>query len=177
MHYIPLLFLCAKVFSFIYHRELALFLHNFRAIVEARRSTKKVHVVFIDKTTIFFLIYFLIDILFLFYCIWLITGDSWEPGCMLLFLSALESYGVQGRIAGAYEVSPQGFIYAKIWFKYLMSAQIMFILINNSYYNLFLVLRSCGGANVLKYLFGGDFIAYNDKKQIITYEKYFHQTI
>ena len=43
---------------------------------------------------------------------------------MLLFLSALESYGVQGRIAGAYEVSPQGFIYAKIWFKYLMSAQI-----------------------------------------------------
>lgn len=122
MHYIPLLFLCAKVFSFIYHRELALFLHNFRAIVEARRSTKKVHVVFIDKTTIFFLIYFLIDILFLFYCIWLITGDSWEPGCMLLFLSALESYGVQGRIAGAYEVSPQGFIYAKIWFKYLMSA-------------------------------------------------------
>ena len=50
--------------------------------------------------------------------------------------------------------------------------------INNSYYNLFLVLRSCGGgANVLKYLFGGDFIAYNDKKQIITYEKYFHQTI
>lgn len=106
MHYIPLLFLCAKVFSFIYHRELALFLHNFRAIVEARRSTKKVHVVFIDKTTIFFLIYFLIDILFLFYCIWLITGDSWEPGCMLLFLSALESYGVQGRIAGAYEVSP-----------------------------------------------------------------------
>ncbi len=33
------------------------------------------------------------------------------------------------------------------------------------------------GANVLKYLFGGDFIAYNDKKQIITYEKYFHQTI
>lgn len=78
MHYIPLLFLCAKVFSFIYHRELALFLHNFRAIVEARRSTKKVHVVFIDKTTIFFLIYFLIDILFLFYCIWLITGDSWE---------------------------------------------------------------------------------------------------
>jgi hypothetical protein len=30
---------------------------------------------------------------------------------------------------------------------------------------------------VLKYLFGGDFIAYNDKKQIITYEKYFHQTI
>lgn len=119
MHYIPLLFLCAKVFSFIYHRELALFLHNFRAIVEARRSTKKVHVVFIDKTTIFFLIYFLIDILFLFYCIWLITGDSWEPGCMLLFLSA----------------------------------------------------------NVLKYLFGGDFIAYNDKKQIITYEKYFHQTI
>lgn len=75
MHYIPLLFLCAKVFSFIYHRELALFLHNFRAIVEARRSTKKVHVVFIDKTTIFFLIYFLIDILFLFYCIWLITGE------------------------------------------------------------------------------------------------------
>ena len=86
MHYIPLLFLCAKVFSFIYHRELALFLHNFRAIVEARRSTKKVHVVFIDKTTIFFLIYFLIDILFLFYCIWLITGDSWEPGCMLKLL-------------------------------------------------------------------------------------------
>ncbi|WP_455652215.1 hypothetical protein [Phascolarctobacterium sp.] len=48
---------------------------------------------------------------------------------MLLFLSALESYGVQGRIAGAYEISPQGYVYAQIWFKYLMSAQIMFILL------------------------------------------------
>ncbi|MCC8158476.1 MAG: hypothetical protein LIO50_04545 [Phascolarctobacterium sp.] len=48
---------------------------------------------------------------------------------MLLFLSALESYGVQGRIAGAYEISPQGYVYARIWFKYLMSAQIMFILL------------------------------------------------
>ncbi len=54
MHYIPLLFLCAKVFSFIYHRELALFLHNFRAIVEARRSTKKVHVVFKTENHYFF---------------------------------------------------------------------------------------------------------------------------
>lgn len=54
MHYIPLLFLCAKVFSFIYHRELALFLHNFRVIVETRKSRQKVHVVFLDKTTIFF---------------------------------------------------------------------------------------------------------------------------
>ena len=89
MHYIPLLFLCAKVFSFIYHRELALFLHNFRAIVEARRSTKRYMLFLLIKPLFFFLIYFLIDILFLFYCIWLITGDSWEPGCMLLFLSAL----------------------------------------------------------------------------------------
>ena len=119
MHYIPLLFLCAKVFSFIYHRELALFLHNFRAIVEARRSTKKVHVVFIDKTTIFFLIYFLIDILFLFYCIWLITGDSWEPGCMLLFLSALESYGVQGRIAGAYALYTLTFFMCESFFLHI----------------------------------------------------------
>ena len=48
---------------------------------------------------------------------------------MLFLLIKPLSYGVQGRIAGAYEVSPQGFIYAKIWFKYLMSAQIMFILL------------------------------------------------
>ena len=87
MHYIPLLFLCAKVFSFIYHRELALFLHNFRAIVEARRSTKKVHVVFIDKTTIFFLIYFLIDILFLFYCICSLPVTAGNPDvCCYFFL-------------------------------------------------------------------------------------------
>jgi len=90
MHYIPLLFLCAKVFSFIYHRELALFLHNFRAIVEARRSTKKVHVVFIDKTTIFFLIYFLIDILFLFYCISLpVTAGNPDVCCYFFLLWSL----------------------------------------------------------------------------------------
>ncbi len=129
MHYLPLLFLCAKVFSFIYNRQMALFLYNFRATIEKRKSTKNIHVIFIDKSTVFFLIYFLIDILFLFYSIWLMAGDNWEPGCMLLLLSALESYGVQGRIAGAYEMSPLGFVYSKNWFKYLMSAQIMFILL------------------------------------------------
>lgn len=130
MHYIPLLFLGAKVFSFIYHRELALFLHNFQAILAARKNVQKVQVVFIDRTAVFFLFYLLIDMLFLFYCIWLISGDGWQPGCMLLLLSALESYGVQGRIDGVYEVHRKlGFVCARVWFKYLTSAQIMYILL------------------------------------------------
>lgn len=129
MQYLPLFFLCTKVFSFIYYKELALFLHNFRAIVEARKSAKKINIILIDKTTMFFLLYFLTDILFLLYCIWLITGDLWQPGCMLLFLSALESYGIQARIIGTYEINPLGFVHAKVWFKYIMSAQIMYILL------------------------------------------------
>lgn len=129
MHYIPLLFLCAKTFSFVYHRELALFLHNFKVILATRKNDEKTHVFIIDKTTIFFLIYLLVDFLFLLYCIWLIHTDIWEPGCMLLFLSALESYGVHGQIDGTYKISPLGFVYPRLWFKYLMSGLIMFILL------------------------------------------------
>ena len=127
MHYIPLLFLYVRKFfpSYITGSSLDPGIQLPGHSRSAQEVPKKVHVVFIDKTTIFFLIYFLIDILFLFYCdLAHYPVPCWEPGCMLLFLSALESYGVQGRIAGAYEVSPQGFIYAKIWFKYLMSAGI-----------------------------------------------------
>lgn len=132
MSFIPLFFIIIKMYAFLNTRELAYFLHNFALILQARRKNPKVkQVLIIDKSSVFVIIYFLADILFLLYCIWLMMNDlTWQPGCLLLMISALESYAMHAKINGTYKIDKLGFIYPKIWFKYLMSGQTLFILLN-----------------------------------------------
>lgn len=132
MNFIPLFFICIKMYAFLNTRELAYFLHNFSLVLQARRKNPKLkQVLIIDKGSILLMIYFAADVLFLLYCIWLMTDDkNWQPGCLLLMISALESYAMHARISGTYNVDKIGFIYPQIWFKYLMSGQTLFILLN-----------------------------------------------
>lgn len=132
MNFLALFFICVKMYSFINTRELAYFIYNFSLMLQARRRNPKVRqVIIIDKGSMQLIFYFAADILFLLYCIWLMFDDAtWEPGCLLLIISALESYAIHAHISGTYIIDKLGFTYPKLWFKYLMSGQTMFILLN-----------------------------------------------
>lgn len=131
MNLLPLLFIFVKLFYFINARELSYFIQNFALLLQSRRrNPNKKHVVLIDQGAFIFIFYFAADIMFLFYCIWLMADTAtWSPGCLLLIISAMESYAVHYKIDGTYERDPMGFLYPKMWFKYAMTGMSMFILL------------------------------------------------
>ncbi len=131
MNIFPLFFIGVKMFSFMNARYLAYFLQNFAAMLQARKKNpSRRQVILVDKGAFLCVFYFCADILFLFYCLWLMSNDAtWAPGCMLLLISALESYAMYGRIDGSYIADPLGFVYPKMWFRYLMHGQSLFILL------------------------------------------------
>lgn len=132
MNFLALFFICIKMYAFLNTRELAYFIHNFSLMLQARRRNPKIkQVVIMDKGSMFMAFYFLADILFLVFCIILMFDDAtWQPGCLLLIISAMESYAMHSHISGTYVIDKLGFTYPQIWFKYLMSGQTLYILLN-----------------------------------------------
>lgn len=131
MNLIPLFFICVKMFHFIHAQQLAFFLHNVKALLQARRTEpKRKHVVIVDNTSLLYIVYFVCDVLFMFYCIYLMLDDAtWAPGCMLLIISAMESFAMRARIDGTYQIDDEGYIFPRMWFRYLMFGMSMFILL------------------------------------------------
>jgi len=111
--------------------EIAFFVQSLtRLIREQRKSNKVKKVVIIDNHTFIYFMYLIGDFLFLIYGIWLIFDDVlWQEGCMLLIISALEAYAVRARIIGTYAMDSHGFVYPRMWFRYLMFGMSMFILL------------------------------------------------
>lgn len=132
MNYLALFFIAAKMYAFLYNKELAYFIQSFSLMLQNRKKNPKIRqILVVDKNSLLFILYFVIDILFMFYCIWIMLGDTnWEPGCMLLMISALESYAMHARISGTYTIHRLGFIYPKTWLKYLTTGLSLFILLN-----------------------------------------------
>ncbi len=131
MNVIPLFFITIKMFALMNARQVAFFVQNFTAMLKSKEKTPgKRQFLLIDQSAMIFIFYLIADILFLLYCIWLMcSNDTWHPGCMLLIISAMESYAMHGRIDGTYTADPLGFVYPKLWFKYLMGGQSLFILL------------------------------------------------
>lgn len=131
MNYIALFFIFIKMFHFINAMEIAFFVQSLtRLIREQRKSNKVKKVVIIDNHTFIYFMYLIGDFLFLIYGIWLIFDDVlWQEGCMLLIISALEAYAVRARIIGTYAMDSHGFVYPRMWFRYLMFGMSMFILL------------------------------------------------
>lgn len=131
MSIIPLFFICVKMYSFINAQELAYFLHNFANILKYRRENPgKKQLIFMDKNGMRFLMYLALDILFLFYCLYLMMDDAtWKPGFLLLSISAMEAYALRARVYGTYVIDKLGFAYSQMWFRYLMTAMSLFILL------------------------------------------------
>lgn len=131
MNFIPLFFICVKMFYFIHARQLAFFLQNVKKLLQERRKNpQQKHVVIVDGSSMLFTIYFICDVLFMFYCIWLMFDDAtWASGCMLLIISAMESFAMKARISGTYKIDKNGYLFPRMWFRYLMFGQSMFILL------------------------------------------------
>ena len=93
MNFIALFFLCVRMFHFIHSHRIAYLLQRFSRILDERRANPgRKQVIIIDGSATTFIIYFLLDVFFLLYCIWLMLHDTtWTPGFLLLVIAALES--------------------------------------------------------------------------------------
>ncbi len=131
MNVIPLFFITIKMFALMNTRQVAFFIQNLATMLQSMgKSSGKKQFVLINQSAMIFIFYMIADILFLFYCLWLMcSDDTWTPGCMLLIISAMESYAMHVRIDGTYTADPLGFVYPRLWFKYLMNGQSLFILL------------------------------------------------
>ena len=88
MNFIALFFLCVRMFHFIHSRRIAYLLQRFSRILDERRANPgRKQVIIIDGSATTFIIYFLLDVFFLLYCIWLMLHDNtWTPGFLLLVI-------------------------------------------------------------------------------------------
>lgn len=131
MNFFPLFFICIKMYAFINARELAYFLHNFANILRHRRENPgSKQIIYMDKTGLRFIFYLATDILFLLYCLYLLSDEStWKPGFLLLAISAMEAYALRARIYGTYVKDKLGFVYSTMWFRHLMTGMSLFILL------------------------------------------------
>lgn len=131
MSFFALFFICVKMYAFMSARELAYFLHNFTNILKHRRDNpNSKQIIYMDKTGLRFILYLAMDILFLLYCLYLISDDStWKPGFLLLSISALEAYALRAQVYGTFVKDPLGFVYSSMWFRHLMTGMSLFILL------------------------------------------------
>ncbi len=97
---------------------------------DRRKNPNRKQIIIIEGSTLFVIAYFLCDVLYMLYCIWLMASpETWDPGCILLFIAALESAAVHFNISGTYSIDLHGFAYPKTWFRYLTFGMNLFILL------------------------------------------------
>ena len=135
MKFIPLFFLCVKIFSFMNSGPIYYFLGNIKGIMKDKLDNPQLkQVIYVDKSARIFLIYMALNILFLCYCVYLMfTPATWNEGCLLLFISAWESFAVQGKIDGACFTDQHGIVYPRIWVRYLCCGSTFYILLQLFY--------------------------------------------
>lgn len=131
MNFVPLFFICVRMFHFVNADKIAYFLQNFSKLLDERRAhPQRRQIVVVDASVSIFIFYFICDVLFLLYCIWLMLYDAtWTPGFLLLVIAAMESLAIHARISGTYIMDAQGFVYPRAWFRYLTFGEAMFILL------------------------------------------------
>ncbi|MDY4920437.1 MAG: hypothetical protein SO119_05110 [Phascolarctobacterium sp.] len=131
MNILALFFICMRMFHFIHAQRIYYFLQTFSKLLEERRrNPHQRQVVLIDGSASLFIMYFVADVLYLLYCIWLMLHDAtWTPGFLLLVIAAMETVAIHGRISGTYIMDAQGYVYPRTWFRYLTFGETMFILL------------------------------------------------
>ena len=131
MNILALFFICMRMFHFIHTQRIYFFLQGFAKLLEEKRQhPERKQVILVDGSASIFIMYFVSDVLYLLYCIWLMLRDAtWTPGFLLLIIAAMESVAIHARIIGTYVVDAKGYVYPSIWFRYLTFAETMFILL------------------------------------------------
>ena len=131
MNILALFFICMRMFHFIHTQRIYFFLQGFAKLLEEKRKNpERKQVILVDGSASIFIMYFVSDVLYLLYCIWLMLHDAtWTPGFLLLIIAAMESVAIHARIIGTYVVDAKGYVYPSISFRYLTFAETMFILL------------------------------------------------
>ena len=131
MNILALFFICMRMFHFIHTQRIYFFLQSFAKLLEEKlKHPERKQVILVDGNASIFIMYFVSDVLYLLYCIWLMLHDAtWTPGFLLLIIAAMESVAIHARIIGTYVVDAKGYVYPSIWFRYLTFAETMFILL------------------------------------------------
>ena len=131
MNILALFFICMRMFHFIHTQRIYFFLQGFAKLFEEKRKhPERKQVILVDGNASIFIMYFVSDVLYFLYCIWLMLHDAtWTPGFVLLVIGAMESVAIHARIIGTYVVDAKGYVYPSIWFRYLTFAETMFILL------------------------------------------------
>ena len=131
MNILALFFICMRMFHFIHTQRIYFFLQGFAKLLEEKRKhPERKQVILVDGSASIFIMYFVSDVLYLLYCIWLMLHDAtWTPGFLLLIIAAMESLAIHARIIGTSVVDAKGYVYPSIWFRYLTFAETMFILL------------------------------------------------
>ena len=131
MNILALFFICMRMFHFIHTQRIYFFLQCFAKLLEEKRKhPERKQVILVDGSASIFIMFFVSDVLYLLYCIWLMLHDAtWTPGFLLLIIAAMESLAIHARIIGTYVVDAKGYVYPSIWFRYLTFAETMFILL------------------------------------------------
>ena len=131
MNFLALFFICMRMFHFIHTQRIYFFLLGFAKLLEEKRKhPERKQVILVDGSASIFIMYFISDVLYLLYCIWLMLHENtWTPGFLLLTIAAMESVAIHARIIGTYVVDARGYVYPSIWFRYLTFAETMFILL------------------------------------------------
>lgn len=131
MNFLPFFFIAARMFHFLHDRETSYLLQKFSRMLEERRAhPERKHILIIDASASLFIFYFILNLCFLLYCIWLMFDDNtWNQGCLLLFIASQEYLATHGRINGAYFTDSEGFGYPRNWLRYLTLVETLYILL------------------------------------------------
>ena len=129
MRVIPLLFVCTEVLAAVFYKRFYFYVQFFSDLVN-KPEKGKTKVIVIDNMALIFLCALIIHLALLFYCLYLMFIGQWQPGCMLLILSALESHAVKANISGVTVKSSRGYTYPTLLFKYTISTFTIFVLLN-----------------------------------------------
>ena len=131
MNILALFFICMRMFHFIHTQRIYFFLQGFAKLLEEKRKhPERKQVILVDGSASIFIMYFVSDVLYLLYCIWLMLHENaGTPGFLLLAIAAMESVAIHARIIGTYVGDAKGYVYPSIWFRYLTFAETMFILL------------------------------------------------
>ena len=131
MKFIPLFFLCVQMYSFINSRAIYYFAGHIHNILKDKKANPHIkQVIYVDKSAHSLIVYMFFNILFLFYCVYLMFDPhTWNEGCLLLFIPAWEAFAVQGRIDGACFTDASGIVYPRVWVRYLCCGASFYILL------------------------------------------------
>ncbi|MCQ2564946.1 MAG: hypothetical protein MJ152_03735, partial [Clostridia bacterium] len=100
MQIFTIFFIFVRLFDFMNYRSIARLSQELKKAAEIYNGNPdKTTVIFMQNLPTFFMFNLLSDILYLFYCLYLMfNDDTWTPGVMLLIIAALESYAFYAKV-------------------------------------------------------------------------------